>query len=79
MAKVRFVPNRAGIGMMLKSDEIGAYIESIARSRAEDSMVVTRVVGRTRQNIRVLDPARDALAREAESGHLTRILGREGV
>lgn len=75
MATVRFVPSRAGISAVLKSDEVGAAIEVAARAAAPGGTVVSRIVGRTRQNIRIEDESIDALHREAEGGHLTGALG----
>lgn len=75
MAKVRVTLNRAGVGALLKSDEVGARLESAARAVAPSGTTVTRQVGRSRQNIRIEDSSDDALDREAKTGHLSRALG----
>ena len=75
MAKVRIVLNRAGMAALLKSDEVGAAIESAARRVAPPGTVVTRQVGASRQNIRIEDTERGSLDREAKTGHLSRVLG----
>lgn len=75
MVKVRFVPNRAGMRALLQSDEVGSAIEAAARRAAPSSTTVSRQVGQTRQNIRVEDSSEDALDREAQTGHLSRVLG----
>lgn len=75
MAKTRFVLNRAGVSALLKSDELGAAIEAAARRAAPAGTVVSRQVGKTRQNIRIEDESHGALDREAKTGHLTRALG----
>lgn len=78
MAKVHVVLNRAGVRELLQSDQVGAYIESLVSPLAPSGTVVSRVVGRSRQNVRVTDPSEDALDREANTGHLSRILGLAG-
>lgn len=75
MARVRVELNRAGVGALLKSDEVGAALEAAARAAAPTGSVVSRQVGRTRQNIRIADESSDAMDREASSGHLSRALG----
>ena len=77
MAKARFVLNRAGIGALLRG-EAGDYVERIARANAGEGLVVSRVAGRTRANIRVEDPRDGSLDRNAKTGHLTRVLGGGG-
>lgn len=75
MAKTRFVLNRAGVRALLQSEEVGARIEAAARAVAPAGTVVSRQVGKTRQNIRIEDESDDALDCEATTGHLTRALG----
>lgn len=75
MAKVRIKLNSPGVAALLTSEAVGAHIEGIARSRAPEGTVVSRIVGKTRANVRIEDPARDALDRDAKTGHLTRALG----
>lgn len=75
MATVRFVRNQPGIRALLQSDEVGVVLEDAARDAAPTGTVVSRQVGRTRQNIRIEDESSDAMHREAQSGHLTRALG----
>lgn len=75
MAKLRVTLNSAGMRALLQSDEVGAPIEAAARRAAPPGAVVSRQVGRSRQNIRIEDPASDALDREAKTGHLSRALG----
>lgn len=76
MATVRFVRNQPGIRALLQSDEVGAVLEDAARDAAPTGTVVSRIVGRTRQNVRIEDESPDAMHREAQTGHLTRALGR---
>ena len=75
MAKVRIVLNSAGMAALLKSDEVGAAIESAARRVAPPGTVVSRQVGATRVNVRIEDPASGSLDREAKTGRLSRVLG----
>ena len=75
MATVRFVRSVPGIRALLQSDEVGAVLEDAARDAAPTGTIVSREVGRTRQNVRIEDDSRDAMSREAQSGHLTRALG----
>ncbi len=75
MAKVRFVRSSAGIRAMLQSEEVGKALEAAARKAAPPDTIVSRVVGRSRQNIRIADESPDGLDREAKTGHLTRALG----
>ncbi len=75
MARVRFVPNRAGIRALLQSSEVGDYLESLARDAAPPGTEVSNIVGRTRRNVRITDPSPGALDRDAQTGHLTRALG----
>lgn len=79
MATVVFVPNPRGIRALLQSDDVGSPLEAAARAAAPPGTIVSRVVGRTRQNVRIEDPSSDALDREATTGHLTRALGRVRV
>lgn len=75
MAKVEVRLFSPGMSALLKSDGVGAALEDAARSAAPDGTIVSRQVGRTRQNIRIEDESRGALHREAQTGHLTRALG----
>lgn len=71
MAKnVRIVLNSAGVAALLKSEKVGAYVEGIARGRA-GGKEVTRIVGRSRQNVRIHGDLND----DAQTGSLTRSLG----
>lgn len=72
MAKSKVVVrlNSAGMGALLKSEAVGAHIEGIARSRA-GGQEVSRIVGRSRQNIRI----HGDLHGDAQTGSLTRTLG----
>ena len=75
MAKVKFVANRQGLAALLRSDQVGQALEDAARQAAPPGTVVSRVVGRTRQNVRIADESGHAVDKEAKSGHLTRALG----
>ena len=75
MAKVKVVLKPAGMAALLKSDDVGAFIEGIARGRAPSGSAVSRIVGRSRQNVRVADNSRGALDRDARTGHQSRVLG----
>lgn len=75
MAQVRVVLNRAGMRALLQSEEVGRAIEAAARGAAPAGTTVSRVVGQTRQNVRIADESRDGLDREAKTGHLSRALG----
>lgn len=79
MATTRFTINRAGIRALLQSEEIGSVIEAAARTAAPSGSIVSRQTGRTRQNIRIEDPDRAALDREAKTGHLSRALGQVNI
>lgn len=75
MAKVEVRLYSAGMAALLKSEGVGRVLEDAARSAAPAGTIVSRQVGRTRQNIRIEDESSDAMHREAQSGHLTRALG----
>lgn len=75
MATVRIRLNSPGMAALLKSDAVGAPIEAAARRAAPAGATVSRIVGKSRQNIRIEDTTRGALDREAKTGHLSRSLG----
>lgn len=62
--------NSPGIDALLKSEEVGAFIEGIARRQAGGKQV-SRMVGKSRQNIRI----HGDLDSDAKSGDLTKTLG----
>lgn len=71
----KFVINPAGMRQLLQSEDIGRALEAAARAVAPPDLIVSRLVGRTRQNIRITDESWGAMDREAQTGHLTRLLG----
>lgn len=79
MATVRVVLDHRGMDALLKSEEVGAVLEAAARRAAPAGTVVSRQVGKTRQNIRIEDESRDALDHEAKTGHLSRALGQVNI
>lgn len=70
MAKVEVKLNSVGVDALLKSGGVGSFIEGLARGRAGGRRV-SRVVGRSRQNVRI----HGGLDDDAKNGSLSRLLG----
>lgn len=77
MSKVKIKLNYAGVGALLKSDEMTAHLRTIAQgvqSRAGDGYVVTTYKGKTRANASVYAESAQARRDNLQNNTLLRAL-----